>query len=76
MAWLKQNALALVLAAVTVVSTYAVMNYRLSTVEARQDRQGAAITDLQANNTQILVALGKLQTDIQYIRLAIDKLAK
>lgn len=70
----KNNAISIAIAATTLISTYAVYGYRLSAVEARQDRQGDAIATLQSSNTDTLVALAKIQTDIDYIKGQLNQL--
>lgn len=66
--WLKDNAISIAIALTTLVSTYAVYGYRLSNDEARLDRQGVAITALQAGDTNTQVALAQIQTSIEYIK--------
>lgn len=72
--WLQKNAISLIIAATTLVSTYAVYGYRLSALEARLDRQGTAIQTLQNTNTDTLVALARIQTDISYIKMQLNKI--
>lgn len=72
--WLQKNAVSIAIALTTLVSTYAVYGYRLSAVEARQDRQGTAISTLQQNNNDINVSLAKIQTSLQYIQAKLDKI--
>lgn len=72
--WLQKNAVSIAIALTTLVSTYAVYGYRLSSVEARQDRQGNAITSLQSGDTDTKVALAKIQTDIEYIKTQLQTL--
>lgn len=73
--WLKENAVSIAIALTTLVSTYAIYGYRLSAVEARQDRQGTTIATLQSENTDTLVALAKIQTDIDYIKAQLTQIA-
>jgi hypothetical protein len=72
--WLTKNAISLLIAGVTLVSTYAVYGYKLEALQERQDRQGSAITALQSDNTQTLVALARIQTDIDYIKVQLNKI--
>lgn len=76
MDFLKQNAVSLIIAAMTLTSTYAVYGYRLGAVEARLDRQGEAIVTLQSNMTQIQISLATIQSDIGYIKAQIDRVPK
>lgn len=76
--FLQKNAVSIIIAVCTLVTTYAVntalYGYRLTAVEARQDRQGDAIKTLQENNTNIQVSLARIQTDIEYIKVQVNKL--
>lgn len=72
--WLRDNAISLVIAFATLISTYAIYGYRLSAVEQRQDRQASAIVALQSQQTDTLVALAHIQTDIDYIKLQLNKI--
>lgn len=72
--WLSGNAVSIAIAIATLISTYAVYGYRLSSIEARQDRQGDAITQLQKGNTDTQVALARIQTDIEYIKTQLQKI--
>lgn len=76
--WIMKNGLSIGIAVVGIIATYsintALYGYRLNTVEARQDRQGAAITTLQDKQTDTLVALAKIQTDIDYIKIQLNKI--
>lgn len=72
--WLSANAVSIAIALATLISTYAVYGYRLSAIEARQDRQGEAITTLQTSNTDTQVALAQIQTSLDYIKAQLAKL--
>lgn len=73
--WLKSNAVSIAIALTTLISTYAVYGYRLGAVEARQDRQGTAITALQTSSNDTNVALARIQTDIEYIKAQLTQIA-
>lgn len=74
--WLQKNAVSIAIALTTLISTYAVYGYRLSAVEARQDRQGTAISSLQDNNTKTLITLTAIQKDIEYIKVQLSKISQ
>lgn len=78
MDWLKNNALALIIAIVGVIASYSVntalYGYRLGAVEARQDRQGTAIQTLQSGDTETKVALAKIQTSLEYIQAQLARI--
>lgn len=65
----------LVIAAVTLISTFTVYGYRLDAVEKQVAANSTAITQLDQNNNQTAVTLAKIQTDIEYIKVAIDRLS-
>lgn len=76
--WLKNNAWALVIALMTLVSTYTLYGYRLDRLEAQTHDNTVAIstitTNVDKNNLQTQVALAKIQTDIEYIKTQLNKL--
>lgn len=80
---MKTNAIPIVIGIATLIASYSVnvalYGYRLSAVEARQDRQGTAITSLQASvadvQTQYAALNAKLDgidSTVNYIRSRID----
>lgn len=73
--WLKDNAASIIIAIVTLVSTYAVYGYRLASVEQKVEANSADISALQGNNTSILVSLARIQTDIEYIKAQLARIA-
>lgn len=76
MEWLKQNAWALIIAACTVVSVFSTLGYRVSALEAQAATQQKTINKLTDTNTQVQIALATIQTDVSYIKVEVDKLAK
>lgn len=76
--FLQKNAMTLIIAGMTVISSYAVntalYGYRLQSIEERVERQGTAITDIRNNNTDIQISLARLQVDIAYIKVQLDKI--
>lgn len=74
--WLKKNSWGLVIAGVTMASTFALYGYRLDAVEAQQDRQGTAITNIQDKSNDLNVALARIQTDIEYIKIQVGKIVQ
>lgn len=66
---------------VSLVTQWAVLGIRLSNVEARQDRQGDAITDVKnqltqqaANYAELKAKLDAISDNVAYIRSRMDKL--
>lgn len=70
----------IVSALITISGVWATFGVRLSGVEARQDRQGTAITNLQdadkgqvANYAELKAKVDIMIDDIRYIRSRIDR---
>lgn len=81
--WLADNAVAIILATVSFVSIYAVNNYRLSSLEDRQNRQGTAIAAIQTQQTDqakdiasIKASVDSIKDNVNYIRSRIDAAVK
>lgn len=79
MDWLKNNGFSLAIALLGLVGTYSVntalYGYRLSALESRLDRQGQSIQNLQSGDTETKVALAKIQTDLEYIKAQLNRIA-
>ena len=75
-AWLKQHAWALVIAGATIASTFVLYGYRLDALEAQIMNSQSDIRQLSDTNTQLQIGLAKIQTDIEYIKVQITKLAQ
>lgn len=78
--FLKNNAMSLVIAGLTLASTYAVYGYRLTALEDRQNRQGVVIQQMQTSQTDqnvaTQIALAKIQTQLEYMTIQINKILK
>lgn len=81
--WLIKNVVAIILAVTSFVSIYAVNNYRIGTIEDRQDRQGTAIINLQSQQTDqakdiasIKASVDSIKDNVSYIRSRIDVAVK
>lgn len=74
MDFLKQNFAAIAIGALTLVSTYTIYGYRLDALEKRATITDAALTALTSNAGDTRVALVKIQTDIEYIKLQLSKI--
>lgn len=72
--WIQKNGVSIAIALTSLVSTYAVYGYRLQALEARVDRQGTAITDVRNSTQDTQIALARIQTDIEYIKVQLNKL--
>lgn len=74
--WLSKNAWALIIAGITMVSSYAIYGYRIDDLDKRVTANATAISTLSDNNLQVQVSLAKIQTDIEYIKVQLDKITK
>lgn len=72
--WLKQNAWGLIIAACTAISIFSVLGQRVSALETQVASQQKSIGKLTDTNTQIQISLATIQTDIQYIKLQVNKI--
>lgn len=81
--FLKDNLVALIAAIFSFVSMYAVDNYRINSLQDRQDRQGTVIATLQSQQTEqatnyaaLSAKLDALGDNVLYIRSRIDSAVK
>jgi len=72
--WLKNNAWSLIIAAVTMVSTFTLYGYRIDALEKTVDENRTAIVTISQQQNTINVQLAQISTDIQYIKVNIDRL--
>lgn len=68
---------------VSLLTQWVLLGYRISAVESRQDRQGSAITDIQAqlstqaaNYAALSAKLDAIDNDVTYIRQRIDNVTR
>lgn len=74
--WLKQNAWALIIAACTMVSVFTTLGQRVTALEAQAAVQQKSINKIGDTNVQLQISLATIQTDIEYIKIQVDKLTK
>lgn len=74
--WLKQNGWGLIIAGCTLASTFALYGYRIDRLETQVDANAMAIAKLNDTNTSVQVALAKIQTDIEYIKVQVSKITR
>lgn len=72
--WIKQNLWAVLIAAVTIVSTWTLYGYRISALEVEVDKNTRAISSLTDSGVQTQIGIARIQTDIEYIKLQLAKL--
>ena len=68
--------LPLLLALVTVVSMFAAVETRLDALECKVQEQSVRIEKQAESNTEILVRLGRIETDLGYIRIELERQSK
>lgn len=66
--WFQKNAISLIIAIATLVSTWAVYGYRLNTLETKVDNQATALNDVRNTNVSTLVELGKISVSLDNIK--------
>lgn len=74
--WIKENFWPLLIAILTIGSTYTLYGYRISTLEKRADDADTKIAALQDSNNTIFIDIEGIQKDVEYIRLQVDKIVK
>lgn len=72
--WLKQNGWAIALVVASLIYNYASNGYRLDTLEKRADATDQQIASLNTGSIQTQIALAKIQVDIDYIKLQLNKI--
>ncbi len=79
--WLKNNLWSIIIAVVTMVSTFTLYGYRIDALEKQVDENRTAIVALSQQQNTINVQLAQISTtlsgqavDIQYIKANIDRL--
>lgn len=74
MDWLKQNAASLIIAAITLISTFSLYGYRIGALEKRADATDQQIATLTSGNVTTQIALAQIQTKLEYITQQLDKI--
>lgn len=74
--WIIKNWWSLILALLTVSSTYTMYGYRISQLEKSVAVHSELIIELQRSSNDANVNLAKIQKDIEYIRLQVDKIVR
>lgn len=72
--WLLENSWSLLIAAATVVSTWAVIRHRIDALEQNYEKLEEDVAGLKSTNTQNQIILAEIKKDIEYIRLQVSKL--
>lgn len=71
--WLTKNWHSLLIAFVTLMSTFALYGYRIDALEKRNDIQDAKIEVLADSNIQTQIDIAKIQKDIEFIRIQLSR---
>ncbi len=66
--WIKDNAVSIAIALVTMVSTYAIYGYRIGALEVQAQQMQETINTSNQVEVQIQISLAHLQSDTQYIK--------
>jgi len=74
--WLQKNWWSVIIALITISSTYTMYGYRLGELEKKAEAQQVEITALQNSSNDTAVGLARIQKDIEYIRLQVDRIVK
>jgi hypothetical protein len=72
--WLKNNLWSIIIAVVTMISTFSLYGYRITALEKQTEQNAAAIAVISTQQNVINVQLAQISTDIQYIKVNIDRL--
>jgi hypothetical protein len=65
--------LPLLLTLVTVVAMFVAVQTRLEALECKVQEQAVRVEKQAESNTEILVRLGRIETDLGYIRLELER---
>lgn len=71
-----KNALSIIIALVGVISSYAIYGYKLTAVEDQVKESKQDIAALNAQQVDVQVQLAQIATDIQYIKINIDRILR
>lgn len=74
MNWLKENAISLVIAAVTLVSTFSFYGYRIDALEKHAEVTDQQVATLISGSVSTQVSLAQIQTKLEYISVQLNKL--
>lgn len=72
--WLKSNAMTIIITLAGIAGTFTIYGYRIDTLESQVDENRTAIVTLNAQQNDVKVQLAQISTDIQYIKVNIDRL--
>lgn len=73
--WIKNNLWSLLIAGVTIVSTYTLYGYKINDLERRLTVDEATISTLNTQQVQTQVSLAQIQVDLTYIKSSVDRLS-
>lgn len=74
--FIQDNIVSIIIAIVSVVSTYTLYGYRISELEKETATNQVAIAALNTQQVQTQVALAQIQVDLTYIKASIDRIIK
>lgn len=76
MSWVKQNAASLIIGLISLLSGFTLYGYRIDQLEKRADVTDQQIATLTSGNVTIQISLARIQTDIEYMKLQLDKITR
>lgn len=74
--WLKENAISLLIGAITLISTFTFYGYRIDTLEKRADATDQQIATLTSGSVTTQIALAQINTKLEYISAQLEKLTQ
>lgn len=72
--WLQDNWWAILIALLTVASTYVIYGYRITTLENNYAQIESRVHQVETTNVQTAVDIAKIQKDIEYMRYQLDRI--
>lgn len=76
MDWIKNNIIAIVISTAGIIASFSVYGYRIDELDRRVTANTASITSIQVQSVQMQVALAQIQTDLTYIKAAVDRFTR
>lgn len=72
--WLQKNSWTLIIAGVTIASSYALYGYRITQLENRESAMETKFQQTQNAQQQDAITLAVIQKDIEYIKLQVNRI--
>lgn len=72
--WLAKNFWSILIALLSITSTYAIYGYKITVLENTIASQDNRIHIIETTNIQTAVDIAKIQKDIEYMRYQLDRI--